>query len=189
MGRDVHSRERNRVHRLFVALPLQQNIREGLIDTMEGLPSVNWQPEDQLHLTLRFVGEVERPVAEDLAVALSGLTSPAFDISISGVNRFDHQSRGLLWAAVQPREPIVTLAGKIERICQRIGLPPERRAYHPHITLGRWNRFPGSDLDRFLARHATLRSDPFRIDRFTLFESHLGHAGAHHEVIADFPLA
>ena len=61
------------MHRLFVAIRPPEPVLDLLIDTMEGLPSLRWQHEDQLHLTLRFIGEVERPLAEDLAAALSSL--------------------------------------------------------------------------------------------------------------------
>lgn len=175
------------MHRLFVAIRPPDRVIDLLLDTMEGIAALRWQEDEQLHLTLRFVGEVERPLAEDIAVALETLRFAPFAIRIAGVGRFDHHKRGALWAGVEPRAPLAALAARIERICVRAGLPPERRAFHPHITLARWGRGAGSSLDPFLATHAALRSDDFTVDTVTLYESHLGRAGAHYEVAAAYP--
>ena len=177
------------MHRLFVAIRPPESVLDLLIDTMEGLPALRWQDEDQLHLTLRFIGEVDRPLGEDLAAALTALHVEGFTIRISGVGRFDHQRRGALWAGIEPRDKLAALAAKVDRACVGVGLPPERRAFHPHITLARWGRGAGRSLDPFLARHAALRSEAFEVDRFLLFESRLGREGASYEAIADYPLA
>ena len=175
------------MHRLFVAIRPPELVRDLLLDTMEGLAGLRWQEDEQLHLTLRFVGEVERPVAEDLAVALATLRFSPFAIRIAGVGRFDHHKRGALWAGVEPRAPIAALAAKVERLCVSVGLPPERRAFHPHITLARWGRGGGASLDPFLSCYAALRSDDFTVDTVTLYESRLGRDGAHYEAVADYP--
>jgi RNA 2',3'-cyclic 3'-phosphodiesterase len=174
------------MHRLFVAIRPPDAVIDLLLDTMEGIPQIRWQEDEQLHLTLRFVGEVERPLAEDLAAALATLRFAPFAIRIAGVGRFDHHKRGALWAGVEPRAPLAALAAKVERICVGVGLAPERRAFHPHITLARWGRGVGP-LDPFLARHAALRSNDFTVDTVTLYESRLGREGAQYEAVADYP--
>ena len=177
------------MHRLFVAIRPPDPVIDLLLNTMEGVAALRWQEDEQLHLTLRFVGEVERPLAEDLAAALETLRFVPFDIRIAGVGRFDHHKRGALWAGVEPRTPLAALAAKVERICVAVGLPPERRAFHPHVTLARWGRGAGSSLDTFLAAYAALRSDAFAVSTLTLYESHLGRDGAHYEAVADYPSA
>ena len=176
------------MHRLFVAIRPPETVRDLLLDTMDGVPALRWQDDDQLHLTLRFVGEVERPLAEDLAAALGILRFAPFAIRVAGVGRFDHHKRGALWAGVEPRAPLAALAAKVERICVGVGLAPERRAFHPHITLARWGRGQGGSLDPWLAAHAALRSEEFDVDQCTLFESRLGRDGAHYEAVAHYPL-
>jgi len=176
------------MHRLFVAIRPPEAVLDLLLDTMEGLPGVRWQDEQQLHLTLRFVGEVERPLAEDLAAALGALRFEAFAMRIAGIGRFDHHKRGALWAGVEPRAPLAVLAGKIERICVSVGLAPERRAFHPHVTLARWGRGAGGSLDPWLACHAALSSEEFAVDTVTLYQSHLGRAGAYYEAMANYPV-
>lgn len=174
------------MHRLFVALPLPAAIADQLIGLMDDGAPVRWQEEEQLHLTLRFVGEVERPAAEDLAAALSRVGFNSFALNLSGVGRFARRRGGALWAGIAPREPVSALAAAIERAVQGCGIPPETRAFHPHITLARWNG-PEPDLQPFLARHADLRSEPWTVDGFTLFESRLSRHGAHYEAIATYP--
>jgi 2'-5' RNA ligase len=171
------------MHRLFVAISPPQAIRDLLIDAMDDSPDFRWQDDEQLHLTLRFVGQVDRPLANDLADALSLVRAQPFEARISGVGRFEQRSGGALWAAVEPKLPLAALAGKIERVCQSVGLEPERRAFHPHITLARWKGRRTREVHAFLDRNRALASDPFAIDRFILFESQLSRHGAHYEPV------
>ena len=176
------------MHRLFIAIRPPESIRECLLDLMEGVPGLRWQDDGQLHLTLRFVGEVERPVAEDLAKALEAVRFETFTVELMGVGRFDQRRGGVLWAGASPREPLKTLAAKIERVCQSVGLEPERRAFHPHVTLARWSgRAPR--LDSWIERHSNLRTSPFEVEGFILYESRLGREGAHYEPVADYLLS
>jgi 2'-5' RNA ligase len=175
------------MHRLFVAIRPPEDIREVLIDLMEGVPGLRWQDDDQLHLTLRFIGEVERPVAEDLAAALARIRFESFSLSLDGVGKFEKHRRGSLWAGVQPKDQLKSLAAKVERACQSAGLEPERRAYHPHITLARWSgRAP--DLDRHLEQLGGLASSPWPVSEFILYESRLGRDGAHYEPLERYSL-
>ena len=84
--------------------------------------------------------------------------------------------------------PVATLAAKIERICQSVGLEPERRAFHPHITLARWKGRRGHEVRDWLERTRSLKSAPFPVDAFTLLESRLSRHGAHYLAVADYPL-
>src|SRR3954447_22744115 len=176
------------MHRLFVAIRPPEHIRDLLIDAMDDSPDFRWQEDEQLHITLRFIGEVDRPVADDLAVALSQLRSEPFTIRVHGAGRFEQRNGGALWAGVEPKEPLSALAAKVGRICQQAGLEPERRAFHSHITLARWKGRRSHEVADFLQRNQGLVSDPFGIDAFTLFESRLSRHGAHYEEVATYPL-
>ena len=176
------------MHRLFVAIRPPETIRDLLIDAMDDSPDFRWQEDEQLHLTLRFIGEVDRPVAEDLASALGQVRGAPFDLRIAGVGRFEQRNSGALWAAVEPKAPVATLAAKVERTCVSVGLEPDRRAFHPHITLARWKGRRTREVHDFLERRAGLSSPPFAVDAFTLFESHLSRHGAHYEEVASYRL-
>ena len=176
------------MHRLFVGLRPPAAIRQRLSSIMGGVPGARWQDDDQLHVTLRYIGEVQRPVAEDIALALGQVHWPRIDAAVSGVGEFDARGRpNALWAGIAPHEPLKGLHRKIDQALVRLGLESERRAYLPHITLARMNAAAGSN-DRFLADHAGLSSERFTFTHFTLFESHLGSAGASYESVARYPL-
>lgn len=177
------------MHRLFVAIRPPEEVRDVLIDAMDDSPALRWVGDEQLHLTLRFIGEVERPIANDIAAALDRVRSPAFRLRVSGIGKFEQRSGGSLWAATEPREPVVALAAKVERAVQQVGLEAEHRAFVPHITLARWNRRNVEAVDAFLHRNSTLASGTFEVDRFILYESRLSRHGAHYEEVASFPLA
>jgi len=151
------------MHRLFVAIRPPEEIRDRLIDAMDDSPGLGWVKDDNLHLTLRFIGEIERPLADDTAAALAGVRHPRFTLAIAGIGRFDRRNGGAGWAGVEPKAPVAALAAKIERACLAAGLPPERRAFHPHITLARWNRGASAAFaDAFIARNRAIATPPSR---------------------------
>ena len=177
------------MHRLFVAIRPPEPIRDLLIDAMDDSADFRWQHEEQLHLTLRFVGEVERPVANDLADALGRVSTPPLELRIAGVGRFEQRNSGALWAGVEPKAPLAALAAKIERACQSVGLEPERRAFHPHITLARWKGRRTREVQDFLERRRDFSSKPFAVDGFLVHESRLSRHGAHYEEVASYDLS
>jgi 2'-5' RNA ligase len=177
------------MHRLFVAIRPPEDVRDLLIDAMDDSPELRWVGDEQLHLTLRFIGEVERPLADDIALALGRVRFDGFELSGDGVGMFEQRNGGALWAAIHPKEPVSALAAKVERACVGAGLEPERRAFHPHITLARWNRRSAAAAHAFLERNRGLATPPFAVDRFILFESRLSRHGAHYEEVAAYPLA
>ena len=176
------------MHRLFVAIRPPEDVRDLLIDAMDDSPDFRWQDDEQLHLTLRFVGEVDRPLASDLADALSRVRAERFELRVSGLGRFEQRSSGALWAGVEPKAPVAALAAKVERTCQAVGLEPEHRAFHPHVTLARWKGRRTREVERFLEPRRGLVSEPFDVDEFILFESRLSRHGAHYEPVATYPL-
>lgn len=178
--------------RLFVALRPPAAIRDSLLDAMDAVPAARWQDDAQLHCTLRFLGDVDRPQAEDVAAALAALHAPAPCVRLHSVGQFAHKGRtDTLWAGLAPTAALHHLARKVEQACTRAGLAPERRAYLPHVTLARLPRSAGAapEIDAWLARHAALASDAFVLPHLILYQSHLGHGGALYEPVMRWPLA
>lgn len=176
------------MHRLFVALRPPPVLRRQLLDTMGGVPGARWQDEDQLHLTLHFVGEVERPRAEDIAAGLDRVREPCPVVRLAGVGTFDRKGRvHTLWAGIAHDAGLHALQRRIERALVLAGAMPETRAFHPHVTLARLGRDAGP-IEPFLRRHAGLASAAFQCDAFILFESSLGSAGATYSAVARYPL-
>lgn len=175
-------------HRLFVALRPPQAIRALLLEKMQGLAAVRWQTDDQLHITLRFIGEVDRHQAEDIAAALGSLYAPPPELRLNGVGSFEKSGHpNALWAGVSPAAPLEALHRKINQSLLRVGISPEARAYLPHITMARMGRTSGP-LDGFLAVNAHLSSPSFRCEHAILYESQMGHGGSQYHPIARFPL-
>lgn len=175
-------------HRLFIGIHPPEHVREALLDIMEGVEGARWQDADQLHLTLRFVGEVETPVANDLAAELARVSGPPFALSVAGVGTFER--KGLptaIWARVPLAAELEGLRQKVERACESAGLGLESRRFTPHITLARLNRSSG-DVGAWLASCGDLRAGPWNVEGFKLFESHLGRDGAEYEAAASYSL-
>ena len=178
------------MHRLFVALRPPPAIREALLDLSDGVAAARWQDDDQLHLTVRFIGDVERPQAEDLADALAQVAAPAPVVALRGVGRFGNRGGDALWAGVSPHDALHHLHRKVDQACVRAGLEPERRAFLPHITLARLPRSAAHDPEvaGWIAAHAGIASAPFTLTHLVLYESHLGRTGAQYDAVARWPL-
>lgn len=175
------------MHRLFIAIRPPEDIRHQLLSLMGGIANARWQNEDQLHLTLRFAGELDPHQADDLADSLGRIRFDPFPIALSGLGRFERKGHvDTLWAGAQPRDGLAQLHRKVDRACVGIGLPADDRAYLPHITLARLNRSAGS-TETFEARHAAFKSAPFLVESFALFESQLGPDGARYRMAVLYP--
>ena len=169
------------MHRLFVALELPVAVRDVLLAAMGGVAGARWQTDDQLHLTLRFIGEVDRHAAQDIAAALGRVHGAPFTLALGAPGSFD--TRGLtdnLWIGVTPQDAIKALNQRIEQALARVGIAPETRAFLPHITLARLNRNAGA-IDGFLAR--VLPATTFEVAGFALYESTLGGGGSNYEIV------
>ena len=175
-------------HRLFVALRPPRPVRDLLRSAMHGISAARWQDDDQLHLTLRFIGEVDRHRAEDIAAALGALHAPAITARIAGVGLFDRRGAPhMIWAGVEPLAPLATLQRKIDQLLARVGVEAETRAFVPHITLARLNRSAGP-VAAFLKLHSDLASPSFLFGHVILYESEMGHGGSRYHPVARYPL-
>ena len=175
-------------HRLFIAIRPPEEVRDQLIDMMEGIEGARWVDEENLHLTLRFVGEVERPAANDLAAALARITWPRFALAIEGIGHFTRKGMTTaLWARVAASGALEGLRQKVEGACESVGLGRETRRFTPHVTLARLNRASGP-IGTWLSSFGDLRAGPWDVNEFILYESHLGHTGAFYEPVTAFAL-
>ncbi len=158
---------------------------------MDGVPGARWQDNEQLHLTLRFIGEVDRPVAEDVAASFASIHAAAPIVSLAGIGRFARRGRTeALWAAVTPHDALAHLHRKVDQACIRAGLDPECRAFLPHITLARLSRSRAAEpaVEAWLLRSAGLASTPFALPYLILYQSELGRGRATYQPVARWPL-
>lgn len=172
--------------RLFFALRPPSFFRENLLDLMEDVDGARWQDDDQLHLTLRYIGEVDESMAEDLADSARHIAFKPLQLSIAGCSFFE--KKGLprqLYARIAPNERLSALHRKLDRLCVMRGLEPERRKFVPHVTLARLDQASGS-LGPFLANHGTMRLGPWHVDEYILYESHLREQGSLYEPLCTY---
>ena len=175
-------------HRLFAAIRPPRHVINALLALEGGIAGARWQDEGQLHLTLRFFGEVEARQAEDIAVALEGVLAPPFALALRGVGHFKRQGRtNTLWAGIAPSDALAALQRRVEMAARRAGLPPEARNFAPHITLARLNAASGPVLP-FLAQHSALQGEPWPVEAFDLMESTLDPGGAEYETVRRYRL-
>ncbi len=175
--------------RLFVGIPLPEPVSSMLAGLNGGLPGARWVTEENLHITLRFIGEVGREDAEDLHRLLERVHAPAFELTVTGIGCFETRGKiHTLWAGVARADRLNFLQDRVEATVVRAGYEPERRKFKPHITLARFRNGSGERIGSFLKGNNALAIGPFQVDRFTLFRSFLGREGAHYEALADYPL-
>ncbi|MFO1153635.1 MAG: RNA 2',3'-cyclic phosphodiesterase [Rhodospirillales bacterium] len=175
--------------RLFVGIPLPDDIRRDLAGLCTGLPGARWVDAAMMHLTLRFIGEVDGGLADDLHDELTRLVAPGFRLELSGVDCFSTSGKAhTLWTGVAKEPLLVHLRDKVERALVRAGIEPERRKFKPHVTLARFRNGAPDRLGGYFQRYSRFASEPFLVDRFALFRSRLGSEGAHYEVLAEYLL-
>jgi 2'-5' RNA ligase len=174
--------------RLFTAIEIPDALRTRLTFLQGGVPGAKWQPVENLHLTLRFIGEVDEPTAGDIDQTLSGLREKAFDLSLRGVGEFGGRDPHALWAGVATSPPLLHLVAKIESALQRMGLPAETRKYAPHVTLARLRDAPIAKVRDFLAANAAFDSGPFPVRSFALFSSFQTPRGSLYRIEQTYPL-
>ncbi|CAA6604645.1 2'-5' RNA ligase [Rhodospirillaceae bacterium LM-1] len=176
--------------RLFVGLDLPENVRARLSLLAAGLPGARWLAPETHHVTLAFIGETDAAQAELLDRELSRVVARQFMLEIAGVGSFE--SRGklrALWAGVVPSESLLLLQGRVAGACVRAGLDIDDRKFKPHVSLARFREQPSKNkLGDWLSANGLLRLEPVKVDSFALFQSHLGHEGAHYEILRRYPI-
>jgi 2'-5' RNA ligase len=175
--------------RLFVGIDLPFELRRRVaLLAGAGIPGARWVPAENYHITLRFIGEAPRHLAEEIDHALAALQSPSFTLTIGGVGTFGKGRSQMLWLGVERNEAMERLQSKIENTLQRCGLEPERRRFQPHLTLARLDNSSEGKLAAFVQANNLFRCDPIEVRHFTLFSSLLGKDQAVYRAEAEYDL-
>jgi RNA 2',3'-cyclic 3'-phosphodiesterase len=174
--------------RLFVALSIPDFVAQQLMLLQGGVPGARWQAREQLHLTLRFIGEVDGSDARALDDALAGIDAPSFDLQFHGVGQFGNKQPHALWAAARKNELLEHLQRKVDTAIRRVGQPQDAHKFMPHVTLARL-RHPDLDKVRqWLIEHALFTSNEFAAESFCLYSSKLTSDGSIYRVEQEYPL-
>ncbi len=178
------------MYRLFVAVDLPDEIRNSVSDICAGIPGVKWIDPEQLHLTIRFIGDADEALFVAIRQELAEITGPPFTLSLRGVGRFPpHREPRVLWVGLERSGELALLRDQVEQALVKVGLEPEGRAFSPHITLARLREPQVPLVSRFLERNGHFSGGPFPVTEFHLYSSTLTRQGAIHRREASYPLA
>jgi len=178
------------MHRLFAGIAIPGDLSEQLSHLSSGLPDVRWVAPENMHITLKFLGEVDTGTAEDIDDALAAIDAPAFELRLTGVGCFQSRNKvRSVWAGVETGPAILHVQSKVEQSLSRIVGNGERRKFTPHVTLARSRRLTTEAVRPYLEQYGGFPSDPFHVGEITLFRSRLGHGGSHYEPVGVYPLA
>ncbi len=175
--------------RLFTGLEIPPDVGHALSSLRGGLPGARWIDPLNYHLTLRFIGDVDDSIAQDVALMLCRVRRDAFDLRFDGLTSFGGRKPRAVVAAVTPVQELLDVQAEQERLMQRIGLEPEGRKYTPHVTLARLRESSSRDVADYLAARGFFRTSPFKVSRFVLFSSRNSVGGGPYVVEASYPLS
>lgn len=178
--------------RVFVAIDLPEFVRSELVHLQNTLPLGRPVPEENLHLTLSFLGEQRDKAIEEIHAALSDIRAPVFDLQLVGVGSFDQRKQQVIYADVARCQQLLELEQRITRSLRTAGVEFQKRRFRPHVTLSRLASLMSAsethNLHERLANILAFRASPFEVNSFQLFQSTLTPDGALHEVLADYEL-
>lgn len=172
--------------RAFLAVALESQVIAKIGDVIERLkpeiPGVRWVPIDKLHVTLKFLGDIDEALVESIGAALNRQLRlfPRCTINAKGLGVFPGLKRPrILWVGLAGSQ-LVSLALKIESALEPMGFVPEARAFTPHLTIGRWRQSATApqSLAQQLNQWQTYDFGPSRIDHVKLIQSVLNPDGA-----------
>ncbi|MGL4490636.1 MAG: RNA 2',3'-cyclic phosphodiesterase [Rhizobiaceae bacterium] len=174
--------------RLFTALEIPHDAALSLSLLRGGLPGSRWIDTENYHITLRFIGDVESHVADEIASALDRVQRPPFEISLTGVGQFGGKKPHSIWAGVTPIHEMILLQAEIERLCQRLHIAPDPRKFTPHVTLARLRSASVNDVAHYLSSRGNFSTKPFTVSRFVLLSSRDSVGGGPYITEEAYPL-
>jgi 2'-5' RNA ligase len=175
--------------RLFTALEIPPPVAFSLSLLRGGMPGARWVDPENYHITLRFIGDIDHRMADEVGQALMRVDKPRFELNLSGLDALGGNKPHSIVAAVQPSPTLRDLQGEHERIIQRIGLEPERRRFRPHVTLARIKGVSEADAAAYLSLRGDFRTPPFAVGRFVLLSSRDSRGGGPYVMEEAYPLA
>jgi len=175
--------------RLFVALEMPSDVALSLSLLRGGLPGAKWMDTEKYHLTLRFIGDIDAHMADELFYTLDHVQCPEFSLQLSGMGAFGSKKPRYVWAGVNAPQELYTLQSAIERQCTKIGLKPESRKFTPHITLASVKGADRSIIGQYLGARGNFKSKEFKVGNFVIMSSRNSTGGGPYVVEETYPLA
>jgi 2'-5' RNA ligase len=175
--------------RLFTGIEIPEEQREDIARLRMPLPGGSkWVEPENLHLTLRFAGDISNAQAAELSDRLAGISADAFELRLAELGTFGGNEPRSLWVGVAPSPELDALARATERAARACGLPAEARAFKPHVSIAKLRYTTPDAVARILGRIGAFRSEPFLVGRFVLFSAKPNVGGGPYVVETAFPL-
>ncbi|MFV0436351.1 MAG: RNA 2',3'-cyclic phosphodiesterase [Desulfopila sp.] len=176
--------------RLFIAIDIPEDIRALICGMGGAIPGARAVPAEQLHLTLKFLGDTDPGFLGDIGEALGQIDCPPLTFCLRRVGHFPPRGTPrVLWAGIDPTIEVVRLRNMVEKSLAAIGIARDRRKFAAHVTLARLANSPRKRVGQFLAGNGLFSTPPFTVDAFHLYSSSLSAKGAKHTMLASFALA
>ena len=159
--------------RIFIGLQFPSSVCDELKNLKGGVIGANWVSYENYHLTLRFLGECDNDLLDDIYLALSQIRTCSFTLQLQGVNHF--KKKGViksLWVGTVKNPSLIMLKKEIDLMLQKINIKKEGRAFYPHVTLAKLNRSRLSEVTFFEQMNNLYCSKKISINHVTVFESH-----------------
>lgn len=179
------------MRRLFVAIDLPEAIKAQLKLICTGLDGAKWVSHQQMHLTLRFIGDADETQQTDIQTGLATIHATSFKMSLAGVGQFPPKGKPrVLWVGIEAEAELNPLQQKIEHIIRAVGFAPDDHAFSPHITLARFKMPPSREnMQRYMEHHQSFRTEALDVKQFILYSSQLTPSGSIYRQEGAFPLA
>jgi 2'-5' RNA ligase len=175
--------------RLFAGIALPEKLRTRVALLKGGIPGARWVPEENYHITLSFIGNVDEEVAERADEALSTVRAERFSLKLAGAGNFaDGDRPRVLWLGVEQSDALMRLQEKAQNALIAARVPVEARKYAPHVTLARLKDPDMPKLAAFLQAHGSIEAPPFEVGGFILYQSHQTKNGSVYEPLREYPL-
>lgn len=174
--------------RLFTALEIPAEVASALTLHRGGLIGARWIEPADYHITLRFLGDVDRRTAHDVDSFLGDVQAQPFEVTLDALGSFGGDRPRAVFARAQPSQRLIELQADLERLMRRLGLPAEGRKFVPHVTMARLRDTSPADVAHYLAMHPIVRPISFTARRFALMSSRDSIGGGPYVVEAAYPL-
>jgi RNA 2',3'-cyclic 3'-phosphodiesterase len=190
-ARDAAPAAPGETERLFVALTLPAVVRDALAALAEPLQGVAWARPEQIHLTLRFLGDVPFAQIEPMIARLAPIQVEPFLLPVASLGTFPaNRPPRVVWAGTGAGHPrLFQLRQRLDDALLATGVAFDVRTFHPHATLARCTEKAAPTVSGWLRRHRDFEAPPFRVEAFDLYASELRPSGAVHTLRHHFPLA
>jgi 2'-5' RNA ligase len=175
--------------RLFIAIDLPDHIKDEIGMICYGLPGAKWIEKDQIHLTLRFIGEVDEATFRDIISTLTDNIDQAFSMRLKGIGFFPpRKTPRVLWVGIENNPKLRHLRNKIENKLTLSDIEPDQRKFLPHVSFARLRDTPSQRLGNYIAGNNLFKTEEFPVDTFHLYSSILTPNGAFHSIEATYAL-